>query len=196
MYLPHAQFRMWDTGAAIAGMTLVLRTTGDPVQLAAAVRRTVGALDPNLPVSEVRTMEQVVSASIARPRFMTLLLSLFAGVALTLAAVGLYAVMAYSVSRRTHEIGIRMALGARGGEVARMVIGQGLALTVVGIAIGLAGGLALHRLVASLLFGVSATDPVTLVGVSGLLAAVAVFACYLPARRATRVDPVIALRDE
>jgi putative ABC transport system permease protein len=196
MYLPHAQFRMWDTGAAIAGMTIVMRTRGEPAQLASAVRRSVSTLDPNLPVSDVRTMEQVVSASIARPRFMTLLLSLFASVALTLAAVGLYAVMAYSVSRRTHEIGIRMALGARGSAVARMVIGQGLALTLAGIAIGLVGGLALHRLLKNLLFGVSATDPLTLAGVSGLLALVGFLASYLPARRATRVDPVIALRDE
>lgn len=196
MYLPHAQFRVWGSGAAISGMTIVLRTTGDPVQLAAAVRREVQALDPDLPVSDVRTMEQVVSSSLARPRFMTLLLSLFAGVALTLAAVGLYAVMAYSVSRRRHEIGIRMALGARGGQVAGMVIRQGLTLALAGIAIGLVGNLAFRRFLKSLLFEVGVADPLTLVGVSALLAGVAFVACYLPARRATRVDPAIALRDE
>ncbi|HEX5437811.1 MAG TPA: FtsX-like permease family protein, partial [Gemmatimonadaceae bacterium] len=196
MYLPHAQFRMWDSHAAVGGMTLVLRTTGDPAQLAAAVRREVRALDRNVPVSDVRTMDQVVSSSIARPRFMTVLISLFSGVALALASVGLYAVMTYAVSRRTHEIGIRMALGARESEVARMVVAQGLALALAGIVIGLVGGVALHRLMESFLFNVSATDPITLIGVSVLLAAVACIACYMPARRAMRVDPVIALREE
>ncbi|HET7565979.1 MAG TPA: FtsX-like permease family protein, partial [Gemmatimonadaceae bacterium] len=142
------------------------------------------------------TMEQVVSSSIARPRFMTMLLSLFASVALVLAAVGLYAVMAYAVSRRTHEIGIRMALGAREGEVARMVVKHGLVLALAGIAIGLVGGVALHRLIASQLFDVSATDPLTLAAVSALVAIIACVACYVPARRAARVDPVIALREE
>lgn len=125
-----------------------------------------------------------------------MLLSLFAGVALMLAAVGLYAVMAYAVSRRTHEIGIRMALGAREGEVARMVVSQGLVLALAGIAIGLMGGVALHRLIASQLFDVSATDPMTLAAVSALVALIACVACYVPARRAARVDPVIALREE
>ncbi|HEX6966672.1 MAG TPA: ABC transporter permease [Gemmatimonadaceae bacterium] len=196
MYLAHAQFRMWNTHAAVTGMTLVLRTPGNPAQLTAEVRQAVHALDPNLPVSDVRTMARVVSSSIARPRFMTMLLSLFAGVALMLAAVGLYAVMAYAVSRRTHEIGIRMALGAREGEVARMVVSQGLVLALAGIAIGLMGGVALHRLIASQLFDVSATDPMTLAAVSALVAVIACVACYVPARRAARVDPVIALREE
>jgi putative ABC transport system permease protein len=196
MYLAHAQFRMWDTHAAVPGMTLVLRTAADPVQLTAEVRQAVHALDSNLPVSDVQTMEQVVSSSIARPKFMTMLLSLFATVALVLAAVGLYAVMAYTVSRRTHEIGIRMALGAREGEVARMVVARGLVLALAGIAIGLMGGVALHRLIASQLFDVSATDPLTLAAVSALVAIIACVACYVPARRAARVDPVIALREE
>lgn len=196
MYLPHEQFRMWDSGVAITQMTVVLRTVGDPARLAPAVRRVVHSLNPNLPINDFRTMQQVVSASVARPRFMMLLLSLFAGVALTLASVGLYAVMAYSVSRRTHEIGIRMALGAQAGAVARMVITQGLTVSLAGIAIGLLGGLTLHRLMESFIFGVSATDPLTLFGVSALLAIVTVFACYMPAQRATLVDPVIALRSE
>ena len=196
MYLPHAQFLLWGSHAAIGEMTLVIRSSGDPVRLGNAVRREIRALDPNLPVSELRTMEQVISTSISRPRFLTLLLSVFAAVALALEAVGLYAVLAYSVSRRTHEIGIRIALGAREREVARLVVRQGLALALAGIAIGLVGNLALHGLVKSLLFGVSATDPLTLFAVSTLLAVIALVACWLPARRAARVDPVVALRSE
>jgi putative ABC transport system permease protein len=196
MYLPHAQFLRWDSHRAIAGMTVALRTSGDPARLAAAVRREVHALDSNLPVSEVQTMEQVVSASIAQPRFLALLFSGFAVVALVLAAVGLYAVLAYSVSRRSREIGIRMALGAREHDVASLVIRQGLLLALVGIALGLVGNVALHGLVKSLLFGVSAMDPLTLLAVSVLLAAIALLASWLPARRAARVDPIVALRSE
>jgi putative ABC transport system permease protein len=177
-------------------MNFVIRSAIDPASLTAAATREIHALDPDQPVADVRTLEQVVAKSIARPRFNTLLLAIFAGVALVLASVGLYGVMNYSATQRTHEVGIRMALGATRTDIIKLVVGNGMMLTVIGIGLGVAASLILTRVMASLLFGVTATDVPTFLGVSAVLAAVALIANYIPARRATRVDPVIALRYE
>src|SRR5258706_2528650 len=177
-------------------MTLVARTSGDPNALAAAAIREIHAIDPDQPVSDVRPMEEVVSASVSEARFNVLLLAIFATLALALAAVGIYGVMAYNVAQRTHGIGIRVALGARTGDVMSLILGQGLLLTLAWNAMGVAGALWLTRLMASLLFGVTATDPATYAGVSVLLALVALAATYIPARRALKVDPIVALRCE
>jgi putative ABC transport system permease protein len=175
-------------------MTLVLRTQGDPEDLAAPARRAIQAIDKDLPVADVRTMEGWISESMARARFGTLLLGAFALLALTLAAVGIYGVMSHSVVQRQSEIGVRMALGARARDVLWLVIRQGLARVLVGVGLGLLGALALTRVLSSLLYGVSATDPATFLGLALLLTAVSWIACYLPARHAARVDPLIAMR--
>jgi putative ABC transport system permease protein len=180
-------------------MTLVIRTSGDPLQVVAAARNEVRSVDPDQPVANVRTMEKIVAASVARPRFNMLLLGIFAAVALALAAVGLYGVISYSVGQRAHEIGIRMALGAKRSDVLGMVLRQGMTLVAAGLAAGLAVALIMSRMLASLsslLYEVSATDPVILAGVVLVLAAAAMVACTLPALKATRVDPVTALRCE
>jgi len=189
MYVPQVQF-------PINAMTVIVRTEGDPLGLVAAARHEVRMLDRDLPLNDIRTLDEYIHSSVTPQRFITLLLTIFAAIALTLTAVGLYGVMAYSVTQRTHEIGIRMALGAQTGDVLKMVVKQGMLLTLVGIGIGLIGAVVLTRVIASLLYGVSATDPVTFVGVAALLTVVALFACYIPARRATKVDPMIALRYE
>jgi putative ABC transport system permease protein len=175
---------------------LTIRVAGDPLSLAAAVRKEVQAIDPNQPIAAVRTMEQVVAESVGAPRYRTLLLGLFAFVALLLAAIGIYGVISYAVAQRTHEIGIRMALGAQPRAVHRLVIGQGIRLALVGVGAGLIGAVALTRLLAGLLFGVTATDPLTFAGVAVILTVIALLACWIPARRAARVDPMIALRHE
>jgi putative ABC transport system permease protein len=149
-----------------------------------------------LPIYSLKTMSDMVGESLVRPRFLSVLLMAFSGIALALAGVGIYGVMAYSVSQRTQEIGVRMALGASTGQVLKMVLGQGAKMTAVGIAIGLGGAFVLTRLIAKLLFEVSVTDPMTFAGVVVLLSVVALLACYIPARRATKVDPMIALRYE
>jgi putative ABC transport system permease protein len=189
VYVPYRQFAQPVSYVAI-------RAASDPAALMAMVRREVAALDPEQAVMGAMTMEQRVSASLARPRFNTVLLNLLSTLAAALAAVGIYGVISYSVAQRTREIGIRLALGARRGDVLRLVIGQGVALAGAGVAIGLAASLALTRLMQGLLYGVSATDLFTFTGAALLLGAVAVVACWLPARRATRVDPMVALREE
>jgi putative ABC transport system permease protein len=179
-----------------SSMTLILRAAGDPESLAASARREILALDKDQPVSDIRTMESWLAESVARTRFGTLLLGAFAGLALTLAAAGIYGVMSYSVAQRQSEIGVRMALGAQARDVLRLVIRQGLALVLVGVALGLLGALALTRVISSLLYGVSATDPLTFAAIALLLLGVSWVACYIPARRAARVDPLTALRYE
>src|SRR5215212_2703386 len=179
-----------------AAMTLIAHTAAGPEQLADAMRAAVQAVDPEQPVYRVSTMEQFFSAEVAAPRVTMFLMGTLAVAALILAAVGIYGVTAYAVTQQTHEIGIRTALGATPRDVLRLVVAQGMTLTLIGVVIGLAGAFALTRLMTSLLFGVSATDPATFTVIALLLTGVALFACYIPARRATKVDPLAALRYE
>jgi putative ABC transport system permease protein len=176
--------------------SIVVRTTGNPGALASGARRAVREVDPAMPVSDVRTMDDVISAVQARPRFLTTLLTLFAAVALLLAAVGIYGVISFSVARRTGEIGVRMALGASAGDVLGMVLGQGMKLAAAGVALGAIGAFALTRFISGLLYGVSSLDARTFAAMALLLSAVTLLACYLPARQATKVDPTTALRYE
>jgi putative ABC transport system permease protein len=176
-------------------MTIALRAP-NPTSYTAAIRREVQAIDKDQPVYDFETMEHILSESVAPRRLSMVLFALFAGVAMLLAGVGIYGVMSYSVTQRTHEIGVRMALGAKQKDVLRLIVGQGITLALVGVGIGLAAAFGLTRLMTTLLFGVSATDPVTFVAISLLLTGVALGACYVPARRATKVDPMVALRYE
>lgn len=178
------------------GMNVVIRTKGDPLSLVGAVRKEVQALDPDQPIAGVKKMSDWVDSSVAAPRYRTTLLALFAALAMILAATGIYGVMSYTVAQRTHEIGVRMALGARQFDVLKLVVRQGMVLTLVGVAVGLAGAFALTRVMSSLLFGVTAKDPITFGVVAALLTAVAFVACFVPAHRATKVDPLVALRYE
>ncbi|HEX8140370.1 MAG TPA: ABC transporter permease [Pyrinomonadaceae bacterium] len=189
MYTPLAQVQR-------RAMTLVARTSGAPLSLVPNVRHELTSLDKDQPLYNVQTMEQVLAHSISRQRFQMLLIAIFASVGLVLASVGIYGVISYSVTQRTHEIGIRMALGAQARDVLKMILGQGMILTLVGVGVGVAVALLLTRVMASLLFGVSATDPLTFIAVSVLLAFVALLACLIPARRAMKVDPMEALRYE
>jgi putative ABC transport system permease protein len=197
IFTPYKQVPTDSFAASNRSLWLAVKTTGnDPASLAPAIRNEVLQIDKDQPISNIRTMEQIVAATVAPQKFATWLLAVFAASAMLLAAVGIYGVMAYSVTQRTHEIGIRMALGAGRRDVLGMVVSQGMKLALVGVALGLVGAFALTRLLASLLYGVSATDPLTYGGVSLLLASVALLACLIPARKATRVDPMIALRYE
>ena len=188
-YVPHRQL-------PVPGVFLAARTAAEPASLAGAVRSSIQSIDPELPVFRVMTMERMVADSMTQRRFVMTLVGVFAFVALTLASVGLYGVMSYSVTHRTNEIGIRMALGARVTDVLAMVIRQGMILSLAGVGIGLAGALVLTWFMRSLLFGVSAADPLTYAAVGMTLALVSLLACYVPARRATKVDPMVALRYE
>jgi putative ABC transport system permease protein len=193
VYAPLTQHRRegWSNNLMVA-----VQTTTKPEALAAAIRDQVRGLDLDQPVTSIKTMDELLDRTLSEAKFGLLLFGLFAALALVLAAIGIYGVMATSVTQRTHEIGVRLALGAQKRDVLRVVIGEGMLLVVIGIGAGLLAAVGLTRLMSTLLFGVSATDPSTLVLVSGLLAAVALLACYLPARRATKVDPLIALRYE
>jgi putative ABC transport system permease protein len=188
-YIPHTQMQAGN-------LNLVVRTDADPTSLAGVVRGAIKGMDKDLPVFRVQTLEQYVIDSMAQRRFALTLLGIFALVALALASVGLYGVLSYSVTQRLHEIGIRMALGARAADVLRLVIGQGMLLALAGVALGVVGAFLLTRLMANLLFGVKASDPLTFVAIALLLTLVALVACFVPARKATKVDPMEALRYE
>jgi putative ABC transport system permease protein len=184
------------TGFTMPPLYVAVRTQGDAAALAASVRREVASIDPEQPVASLKTMRARLAESVAQRRFQMTLLSLFAALAILLATVGIYGVMAYSVAQRTHEIGVRMALGAQRADVLRLVVGQGIKLTLVGLALGLVSAFALTRIMATLLYGVEPTDPLTFAGGALVLAVIALIASYIPARRATRVDPMVALRYE
>jgi putative ABC transport system permease protein len=189
IYLPITQ----DFSPAV---TLQVRTTGRPEAVIGTVRGQLQSLDTNMAITNVQTIQEIMRQGLWAPRMGAGLLTVFGGLALILAAVGVYGVLSYSVSQQTREIGIRMSLGAQQGQVLRMVIGQGFRLAVTGLGLGLLAAFGLTRVLSSLLFGVSAHDPVTFGGVSLVLVSAAILACYIPARRATKVDPIIALRYE
>ncbi|HEY9432864.1 MAG TPA: ADOP family duplicated permease, partial [Blastocatellia bacterium] len=188
-YWPHPEL-------TYSGMTLVLRAQGEPTAIANAARNVIRTLDPEQPIADVRTMENLIGTSVARARFNTLLLTIFAVVALLLASLGIYGVVAYSVAQRTREIGVRMALGARRMDVLRLVVRRGMTLALGGVALGVPASFALTWLIETLLFNVSATDPLTFAGIPLLLILVTLLACLIPARRAAKVDPMVALRYE
>jgi putative ABC transport system permease protein len=187
MYVPFRQ-------DVFSSMWVIARTAGDPAQLSSAVRQTVREIDRGLPVFSMTPLADVVTTSVAQQRFSMLLLALFAGIAVFLAAVGLYGVVAYTVSLRTQEIGLRVAMGARRGQVLALILGGGMKLAIAGVAIGLAGALTVAKIAKIALFGLTLFDPISYVITSSVLLAVAALACYIPARRATRVDPIVALR--
>ena len=191
VYAPFAQGAEGTTT-----MFLAVRALEEPLALVGAIRERVRQVDPDVPVSNVQTMEARVSASVAQPRLQAIVLGTFAGLALLLAAVGVYGVMSYAARQRTREIGIRMALGASGRAILTLLLGKGLAMVAVGVGGGLLGAAALTRALRSLLYGVSATDPLVFAGITAVLATVALLAALVPARRATRLDPVLALREE
>jgi putative ABC transport system permease protein len=189
VYLPYAQ-----NPSRI--MRLVVRTTRDPAAIAPAVRHAVETVDPSQPITEIHTMNQLLAQAVSQRRLNMLLLAVFAAIATILAAIGIYGVMAYGVTQRLHEIGVRMALGAEPSDVLKMVVADGMKLAVIGLLIGIVGAALLSRYLESQLYGIKTTDPFTYVGVALGLAAVAAAACYFPARRATKVDPISALRHD
>lgn len=189
MYRAYRQ-KCWGT------LSLVVRTARDPVDLTRAVRGELDALDKDLPIENVRTMTQLVAASVSQRRLSSQLLGGFAGSALLLSVLGLYGVLVYTVAQRTREIGVRLALGARRRDVLKLVVGQGMRLVMVGVGLGLIAALGLSRVLQSFLFGIQPTDPATLAEVTALLSSVALLACWVPAWRAARVDPMVALRSE
>jgi putative ABC transport system permease protein len=188
-YMPYRQ-NPWND------QFVVVRSVSDPAALASAARQAVAALDKDVPVARLRTMDELMTASVAPPKFRTVLVTIFALVGLLLAAIGIYGVMAYAVAERTHELGVRIALGADRSAVLRLVLGEAIVLAAIGIALGLAGAFATTRLIQSLLFAVTPTDGLTFVAISALLGVTALVASYVPARRALRVDPMVALRYE
>jgi ABC-type antimicrobial peptide transport system permease subunit len=197
-YLPYLQlpddYIMYNN--VIVPINLAVRTSTDPALLTSAVVAQIHSLDPQLAIANIRTMDQEMASSVAAPKFNTFVLGLFAFFALFLAAIGIYGVLAYAVAQQSHEIGIRMALGAQRRDVMRVILIQGARLALGGLAIGTLAAFGLTRLMASLLYGISASDPLTFAAVAIVLLAVALLACYIPARRAMRVDPMIALRYE
>jgi putative ABC transport system permease protein len=195
VYVPFLQGKPAYLSGIASAMTIVVRSAIEPTALGTALREQVQALDKDQPVSEIKTMEWYLADSMAQRRFNMFLLGVFAGLALVLAAVGIYGVIAYTVAQRTHEMGIRIALGAKGGDILRLVFGHAMATTLTGIALGLGASFALTRLLRSLLYEVSPTDPVVFGAISLLLLSVAVIATYLPARRAMKVNPITALRE-
>ncbi len=193
MYVP---YRQADSMLPVFFLSFVLRTDGDPHSQIPAVRSLVHDLNPNQPLVRFRTMEENISTSVSQPRFRTVLLGIFAISALLLSAVGIYGLMAYSVTQRVHELGIRITLGAQRGDVLKLIVGQGLKLVLLGVIVGMLGAFALSRVLSSFLYGISATDPLTFAAVPATLIFIALAACYIPARRATKVDPIVALRYE
>jgi putative ABC transport system permease protein len=190
MYVPVAQFGTQD-------MTLLVRTaTAHPEALTSAITAKVREIDPELPVTDIKTLDQYRTDSVAVPRFNTFLLSLFAALALTLTAIGLYGVISYSVTQRTNEIGIRMALGAGTADILKMILQQGMKLVIIGLGIGLVLAFAVTRMIGSLLHNVSVYDPFTFAAVAFILLGIALFACFIPARRATKTDPLVSLKYE
>jgi len=193
---PKPAYYMPQSQVPFTQLIVVVKSSNDPHSLISSVNREVRSMDQELPVFSIKTMEEYISASVAAPRFNTTLLSIFAAVALVLTIIGLYGVMSYSVAQRTNEIGIRMALGAQTRDVLALIVKQGVMLVLIGLGLGMVGALALTRLLATLLFGVTAKDPMTFISIAALLSLVALLACFIPAWRATRVDPLEALRCE
>ena len=193
---PRIQYYLPASQAGGRFMSVAVSTKGDPHGVIAGVRNVVHRVDAGLPIANISTMEQLVDRSVGQRKLSMILLGVFSGIALLLASIGIYGVMSYAVAQRTNEIGIRLALGAQTRDVLSLIIGQGLRLVLVGLAIGLLGAFALMRVISGLLFGVTAKDPMTFIVVSVVLAVIALLACYVPARRATRVDPLEALRYE
>jgi putative ABC transport system permease protein len=189
LFLPHLQ-------EPYGSMTYVVRTSVDPQTLLPAVKKEIWTVNKSQPFSSIATIEQLVSRSLGERRFSLLFLTTFASIALALAGIGIYGLISFNTSQRTHEIGVRMALGADRRDIFKLIVGQGMALALIGVALGLAAAFALTRYLSSLLYGVSATDPLTFAGVAALLTLVALAACYIPARRAMKVDPMEALRYE
>jgi ABC-type antimicrobial peptide transport system permease subunit len=188
IYLPYTQSRDWTK------ITLVARGKSDPLLLIGAFRDRIATLDRNLAVSNIKTLKQAISERTSPKRIMMWLMAIFGSLALVLAAVGVYAVMAYAVAQRVREIGVRIALGARPGNILKLIIGQAMLLTAVGVSIGVAGAFLLSSAIAGLLYGVTAADPVTFIGIPALLVAIILVACFIPARGAMKVDPIVALR--
>jgi putative ABC transport system permease protein len=193
MYLP---YRQADGLLPVFQLSMVMRTAGDPLLQTSALRSALSQIDPNQPLVKVRTMEENMATTVAQPRFRAWLIGIFAMLALVLSAVGVYGVMSYTVTQRTNEIGIRVTMGAQPQDVFHIIVGEAMRLAILGVGVGLAAAFALTRLLRSFLFGISAYDPLTFIGVSVLLTAVAIAASYFPARRATLVDPLVALRYE
>ncbi len=193
MYLP---YRQADAVLPVFQLSLVMRTSMEPHAAITSLRTAVAEIDPNQPIVNIRSMEENIATTVSQPRFRTWLIGIFAALALLLAAVGVYGVMSYSVTQRTSEIGIRVTMGAQPQDIFRAIVGEGLRLAAIGVAVGLVGAFALSRALKSFIFGISASDPITFITVALLLTLVGVAASFFPARRATRVDPIIALRYE